>query len=112
LFILFLFIVNIYNKGVDIVGIDYCCSLSQTTAEIDNLNPNLSEINNTNINENSTINEENHPMAENPLSNVENDQYASETNAHESIAEQSKGFLSGTSTLYKKMYNTGRRRFQ
>lgn len=128
LFMLFILIVIINSKGLYIVGIDYC-----STAEIDNINPNLtpsgscsgsgcSEINNTNINENSAIYEENLSMAENPISIVENEQYASETNVHECESEnrpspteqslRSKGFLSGTSLLYKNFYNTGRRRFQ
>lgn len=96
--------------GWDIFGIDYCCS-----AELDNLNSNISEItnNDTIINENnrSIINEEN---TENILHNEDSERYDNEINMEQEQEQslRSKGFLSGASSLYKKMYNTARRRFQ
>lgn len=110
IFILFFLIVIIHNKGIDLVGIDYCC-----TAEIDNINTNHSEIINNDIiiNENniSIINEQN---TENFIDNEDNERYVNNINmeAEREQSLQSKGFLSGASTLYKKMSNRGRCRLQ
>lgn len=118
LFILLFFILIIYNKGVEIIGIDYCSSLSQTTAEVDNLN-NISEITNNDPiislradNNRSIINEQN---TENVLHNEDSERDDNERNMEVGETESSKGFwttLSGASHLYKNVYNTGRRRFQ